>query len=107
MMKFTMSSLTLTGAPTLTVRQDGQISSASAASMQFAGNVVLYATKLSGELAGAPITVTPNSPLSLVLKLLGSLTQRVQLRLTNVTTDQPYISTAALTIGALKTATPS
>ena len=106
MMRFTMSSLTLAGTPTLTVREGGVTSSASGSSMQFTGNVVLYATKLSGDLAGVPVTLTPSSPLSLVLQLLGSVTQRVKLQLTHVTTDQPYISTDALQIGALQTGTP-
>jgi hypothetical protein len=106
MMRFTMSSLTLAGTPTLTVREGGVTSSASGSSMQFTGNVVLYATKLSGDLAGVPVTLTPSSPLSLVLQLLGSVTQRVELQLTHVTTDQPYISTDALQIGALQTGTP-
>jgi hypothetical protein len=106
MMKFSMSSLTLTGGPTLTVLEKGVTSSAAGASMQFTGNVVLYATKLSGDLAGVPITLTPNSPLPLVLQLLGSVTQRVQLQLTNVTTNQPYISTDTLIISALHTSTP-
>ena len=107
MMKFSMSSLTLTGGPTLTVLDNGVTASAAGASMQFTGNVVLYATKLSGDLAGAPITLTPNSPLALVLQLLGSVTQRVQLRLTNVATNQPYISADTLMIGALRTRTPA
>lgn len=106
MMKFSMSSLTLTGGPTLTVLEKGVTSSAAGSSMQFTGNVVLYATKLSGDLAGVPITLTPNSPLPLVLQLLGSVTQRVQLQLTNVTTSQPYISTDTLIITALHTSTP-
>jgi hypothetical protein len=106
MMKFSMNSLILTGGPTLTVREKGGTSSAAGASMQFTGNVVLYATKLSGDLAGVPITLTPNSPLPLVLQLLGSVTQRVQLQLTNVTTNQPYISTDTLIISALHTSTP-
>ncbi len=107
MMKFSMSSLTLTGGPTLTVLDKGVTASAASASMQFTGNVVLYATKLSGDLAGAPVTLTPNSPLALVLQLLGSVTQRVQLRLTNVATNQPYISADTLMIGALRTRTPA
>jgi hypothetical protein len=104
MMKFTLSSLTLSGDPTLTVRQGGAASSTSAASMLFTGDVVLYATKLSGDLLGAPITLTPDSPLSLVLRVLGGVTPAVTLRLTNVTTDEPYISTASLQIGGLQSA---
>jgi hypothetical protein len=104
MMKFTLSSLILSGDPTLTVRQGGAASSTSAASMLFTGDVVLYATKLSGDLLGAPITLTPDSPLSLVLRVLGGVTPAVTLRLTNVTTDEPYISTASLQIGGLQSA---
>ena len=96
MMEFTMNSLTLDGAPTLTVTQGGVSSVTSGSSMQFTGNVVLYATQLSGDLLGVPVTLTPSSPLATILQLLNSVTPLVPLKLTSVTTNQPYISSDSL-----------
>ena len=104
MMEFTMNSLTLDGAPTLTVTQGGVSSVTSGTSMQFTGNVVLYATQLSGSLLGVPVTITPSSPLAAILKLLNSVTPLVPLKLTNVTTNQPYISSNSLQIPGLQVA---
>ncbi|HEX9352973.1 MAG TPA: hypothetical protein VF933_04015 [Streptosporangiaceae bacterium] len=104
MMEFTMNSLTLDGAPTLTVTQGGVSSVTSGTSMQFTGNVVLYATQLSGSLLGVPVTITPSSPLATILKLLNSVTPLVPLKLTNVTTNQPYISSNSLQIPGLRVA---
>ena len=104
MMEFTMNSLTLDGAPTLTVTQGGVSSVTSGSSMQFTGSVVLYATELSGDLLGVPVTLTPGSPLATILKLLNSVTPLVPLKLTNVTTSQPYISSSSLQIPGLQIA---
>jgi hypothetical protein len=105
MMEFTMNSLTLDGAPTLTVTQGGVSSVTSGSSMQFTGSVVLYATQLSGDLLGIPVTLTPSSPLATILQLLNSVTPLVPLKLTNVTTNQPYISSNSLQIPGLQVAT--
>ena len=104
MMEFTMNSLTLDGAPTLTVTQGGVSSVTSGSSMQFTGSVVLYATQLSGDLLGVPVTLTPSSPLATILQLLNSVTPLVPLKLTNVTTNQPYISSNSLQIPGLQVA---
>ena len=96
MMEFTMNSLTLAGSPTLTVTQGGVSSVTSGTSMQFSGSVVLYVTKLSGDLLGVPVTLTPGSPLATILRLLNSVTPLVPLKLTNVTTNQPHISSSSL-----------
>ncbi len=104
MMEFTMNSLTLDGAPTLTVTEGGVSSVTSGSSMQFTGNVVLYATQLSGSLLGIPVTITPSSPLATILKLLNSVTPLVPLKLTSVTTNQPYISSTSLQIPGLQVA---
>ncbi len=104
MMEFTMNSLTLDGAPTLTVTQGGVSSVTSGSSMQFTGSVVLYATQLSGDLLGVPVTLTPSSPLATILQLLNSVTPLVPLKLTNVTTNQPYISSNSLQIPGLQIA---
>lgn len=95
MMKFTLKSVTLTGSPTLTIHQNGSIGTTSTTLLSFTGNVVLYATKLSGDLLGVPITLTPASPLSLVLKLLSPLTQGLTVTMTHVVTNQPLTTAAA------------
>jgi hypothetical protein len=102
MMEFTMNSLTLNGTPTLTVTQGRGSAVTSGSSMQFTGNVVLYATQLSGDLSGVPVTLTPGSPLATVLQLLNSVTPAVPLKLTNVSTQQPYISANSLQIPGLQ-----
>jgi len=99
MLKFSMTSLTLDGSPTLTVSQDGQSSETSASSMQFTGDVVLYATELSGHLLGIPITLTPGSPLAAFTSLLNGIP------LTDVTTDQPLISSDSVSLPGLEVAT--
>jgi hypothetical protein len=97
-----MNSLTLNGTPTLTVTQGRGSAVTSGSSMQFTGNVVLYATQLSGDLSGVPVTLTPGSPLATVLQLLNSVTPAVPLKLTNVSTRQPYISANSLQIPGLQ-----
>ena len=56
-------------------------------SLHFSGGVVLYATELSGSLLGIPITLTPGNAVTVLLKLLNSLTPLVPVTMTNVTTD--------------------
>lgn len=96
MLKFSMSALDLTGSPTLTVSQGGQSAETSGSSMHFSGDVTLYVTKLTGHLLGIPLTLTPDSPLALFTSLLNGVP------LTDVTTDQPLISAAALNIPGLQ-----
>jgi hypothetical protein len=95
MMKFTLRWVTLTGSPTLTIHQNNSIGTTSTTLLSFTGNVVLYTTKLSGDLLGLPITLTPSSPLSVVLKLLSPLTQDLTVTMTHVVTDQPLTTSAA------------
>ena len=96
-MKFTLRSVTLTGKPTLTIHQLGSIGTTSTTLLSFTGNVVLYATKLSGDLLGVALTLTPSSPLSLVLRLLSPLTQGLTVTMTHVVTSQPVTTSAAST----------
>lgn len=96
MMKFTMSSLTLTGDVTATVTQDAQTTVTTNSSLDFSGGVVLYATKLSGSLLGVPVTLTPGNVVTLLLKLLNSLTPLVPVTMTNVTTDDFLVASDSL-----------
>jgi uncharacterized protein DUF6114 len=97
MMKFSLQSVTLTGRPTLTIHQDGSVATTSTSLLSFTGHVVLYATKLSGDLLGIPVTLTTSSPLSLVLQLLRPLTSGLTVTMTNVVTNQPTTTSDAST----------
>jgi hypothetical protein len=96
MMKFTMSALTLTGGVRATVTQNGQTKVTTNSSLDFSGGVVLYATKLSGNLLGVPITLTPGSVTTVLLKLLNSLTPLVPVAMTAVTTDDFLVASGSL-----------
>jgi hypothetical protein len=65
-------------------------------SLDFSGGVVLYATKLSGNLLGVPITLTPGSVTTVLLKLLNSLTPLVPVAMTAVTTDDFLVASGSL-----------
>lgn len=101
MLQFTMTSLKLTDV-TLTAGQGGAAITTTAPSMSLSGSVLLYATQLSGDLAGVPITVTPSTPLATVLQILAPLTVKVPITMTNVVTDQPYSSSDTMQVSGLK-----
>jgi hypothetical protein len=96
MMKFTMSSLALAGGVRAMVTQNGQTTVTTNSSLDFSGGVVLYATRLSGSLVGVPITLTPGNVVTVLLKLLNSLTPLVPVTLTNVTTDDFLVASDSL-----------
>ena len=96
MMKFTMSSLTLTGGVRATVTQNGQATVTDDSSLDFSGSVVLYATELSGSLLGIPVTLTPGTVVTVLLTLLNSLTPLVPVTMTNVTTDDFLVASDSL-----------
>ena len=83
MLKFSMSSLTLSGGIVLTVGGNGHSMVTRNSSVHFSGSVVMYATKLSGDLLGVPVSFSPGSPPPLVLPVM---------QLSNVVTDQPLAS---------------
>ncbi len=90
MMKFTMTSQQLSDLD-LTVTGTGGSLATAATSASFSGDVVLYATRLTGKLAGVPLTLTPGNAESTLLQLLKSLTPLVPVTLTDVTADQPVV----------------
>ena len=92
MLKFSMSSLTLSGGIVLTVDDNGHSRVTRNSSVRFTGNVVLYATELSGDLLGIPLTFTPQHPPPLVLPLM---------QFTNVVTHQPLTLADAMQGGGL------
>ena len=96
MMKFTMSSLTLAGDVRATVTQNGQATVTTNSSLEFNGGVVLYATTLSGRLLGVPVTLTPGNVITVLLKLLNSLTPLVPVTMTDVTTDDFLVASDSL-----------
>ena len=81
MLKFSMSSMTLSGGTVLTVNESGQAVVTKESSLDFTGNVVLYTTKFSGQLLGVAVTFTPQNPPPQVLPTMT---------FTNVVTDQPF-----------------
>ena len=103
MMKFTMSSLTLTGGVRATVTQNGQATVTDDSSLDFSGGVVLYATELSGRLLGIPIRLTPGNVVTVLIKLLNSLTPLVPVTMTNVTTDDFLVASDSLQANDLTT----
>lgn len=101
MMKFTADSLTLAGSVTDTVTQGGATTVTSSTTLAFSGGVTLYATKLSGSLAGVPLTFTPSTVSAVLLTVANVITSNATITLTNVTTDQPIVLAGALQTGAL------
>jgi hypothetical protein len=87
MLKFSMSSLALSGGIVLTATAGGQSMVIRNSGVRFSGNVVLYATRLSGDLLGIPLTFTPQHPPPLVLPVM---------RFTNVVTGQPLTTASSV-----------
>ena len=98
MMKFTADSLTLSGGAADTITEAGTTAVTSSPVMAFSGNVVLYATKLSGTLGPVPLTFTPTTVSAVLLKVANLITG-TQVTLTNVTTDQALGTADSLTYG--------
>jgi hypothetical protein len=100
MMKFTLTSQSLTSA-TQTVTELGRTLTTKLMTATFSGNVVLYATKLSGNLGAIPLTLTPGNVVSTLLQLLNTLTPKIPVRLTKVTADQPVLLAGSTVIHGL------
>lgn len=62
MLKFSMSSLTLSGGIALTATQGGHSFTTRDSSLELSGHVELYTTKISGNLAGTWVTFSPGKP---------------------------------------------
>jgi hypothetical protein len=92
MMKFTADSVDLSGGVTVVVTQDGTTVTTDSATQAFSDGVTLYATKLSGTLAGVPLTFTPDTVSAVLLTVASVLTGLVPITMTGVTTDQLLIS---------------
>jgi hypothetical protein len=108
MMEFTADSITLAGGVTDSVTQVSPAGTAttvtSTPTMTFSGSVTLYATQLSGSVAGITptITFTPSTVSAVLLQIanaLGSILPSITL--TNVTTDQPLVTAGSLQTGGL------
>jgi hypothetical protein len=100
MMKFTLTSQSLSSA-TQTVTETGRTLTTKLAAATFSGNVVLYATKLSGNLGAIPLALTPGNAVSTLLQLLKTLTPALPLTLTNVTANQPVLLAGSTVIRGL------
>ena len=103
MMKFTASSLTLSGAAEA-ITEAGHTVTVSSPVMAFDGNVVLYATKLVGTLK-VPIAGLPVGPLTFtpsnagLLYIANAVTSNTTVTFTSVTTDQALGIADSLTYG--------
>jgi hypothetical protein len=97
MMKFTASSLTLSGHAQDVVTEDGVTATTSSPTMALNGSVVLYATRLSGTLEGVPLTFTPTTVSEVLLHLASFLTSHATITMTSVTTDQALATADSLT----------
>jgi hypothetical protein len=62
MLELSMNSLALSGSVTMSVTQAGQTVTIRASQAVLSNSVVLYTTKISGDLNGVPLTYTPASP---------------------------------------------
>lgn len=56
-------------------------------SLAFADGVTMYTTKMSGKLLGIPLTLTPDSPLLAVMKLL----KLPVMAMTDIVSEQPAV----------------
>jgi len=103
MLEFSATSIDLSGVQ-LAVSEGGVTMMTSASMLHYDGNVVLYATGLSGNLLGTQITITPSTPLATIQQSLGQAdpSQLLSLQVTNMTTLQPYTSAGALTADSLQ-----
>ena len=99
MMKFTASSLALSGHAADAITESGVTVVTSSSTMSFDGSVVLYATKLSGSLAGVPVTFTPTTISDLLLKFTNLVTGAVPITMTAVTTERAMGTADSLTYG--------
>ena len=104
MMKFTASSAILTNGVNVTVTQGGSSSVTQSPTLTFSGGMMLYATKLSGNLGPLPLTFTPSTVSSVLLRIANLVTASGSITLTNVTTDQPLALAGGLQTGALSIA---
>ena len=87
MLKFSMNSMTFAGGATLTVKRHKVSLVTAGPSFGFAGDVVLYTTKLSGELNGVKVTFTPKNP---------PLHLHPNLVFTGVVVNRPYATSDSL-----------
>lgn len=101
MMKFTADSIGLASGVTDTVTEGGGTTVTSSPTLAFSGGVTLYATRLSGSLAGVPVTFTPTTVDAVLLTLANVITGSASVTFTSVTTDQPIVLAGTLQTGTL------
>jgi hypothetical protein len=108
MMEFTASSATLSGNVKVAVTTSSGTSTTTSPSLDFSGDMTLYATKLCGDIEAIPLQVcfTPTTVSALLLKIANLATGTIlnPITMTNVTTDQPLTTAGALQTGKLNVA---
>ena len=98
MMKFTLDSVALTGVPTLTIHENGSTAVTTTSRLTFSGHMLLFATRMSGALQVAglsvPVTLKPGSAESLLLQVAGKVAG-LNITMTHVVTDHPLTVSGA------------
>lgn len=98
MMKFTLDSVALTGVPTLTIHENGSTAVTTTSRLTFSGHMLLFATRMSGALQVAglsvPVTLKPGSAESLLLQVAGKVSG-LNITMTHVVTDHPLTVSGA------------
>jgi hypothetical protein len=89
-MKFSAGSFTASGVNG-TIRRGGHATTLTSPSLNFNGDITIYATKLSGRLLGVPVTLTPHNAESVLLQQLKTVTPRVPVTMTDVKAHQPIM----------------
>jgi hypothetical protein len=95
MLRLSMTSLRLSGGIMLVVTQGGHASITRDSSIGFSGNIVLYATRISGRLNGTRVIFEPKRPPS------GRV---AEMTLTDVVANQPDVSADSLLDSGFQTA---
>jgi Family of unknown function (DUF6114) len=101
MMEFSASTITLSSVD-LAAGRSGAVVTTTAPGLSLSGDVTLYATRLSGDLLGIPVTLTPGSPLGAILQAIAPLTKAVPVPMTNVVVDQPYTAAGGMSASGLQ-----
>lgn len=102
-LEFTASSASLSGNVNVAVTQDGVTTNTSSPTLDFGGDMTLYATKLCGDIYGitGQVCFTPSTIDEVLLKLTNVITGLVPISMTDVTTYQPVTVAGSLQTGLL------
>ncbi|HVT67277.1 MAG TPA: hypothetical protein VHF26_05980 [Trebonia sp.] len=92
MMKFTATSVDLSGGVSVAVTEKGTTVTTDSATQSFSDGVTFYSTELKASLAGVPLTFTPSTVSAVLLSVASLGTGVATVTMTNITTDHLLIS---------------